>query len=823
MPETRPLGLAAPAWSEAAIDTMACLVCVLDADARLLYFNHACVDVSGWSAAEVLGRPFWEVLIPPEDVEQRRARLTRVLHGDVPASLQAPHAFETVWRTRSGGRRNLALRCAVIGEGDAAVVVTTGVDVTDAREVERALAELDEHHHLLVESSTEMIARYSLDGVLEYVSPACKLLLGIEPAELVGGSPYARMHDDDVPAAREAFAEIVRTGGPVRLELRLSARDGRSVWVESTGHAVLGEGGETRFVQTQMRDITERRRVADALRAAQSEIGVLFDGAPLAMALLTIDGVVQKVNPAMCAFLGYRAEELVGEPWQRFTHPDDVAETAQERDRLLAGEQVAIALEKRYRRRDGSDAWGRLAASVVEAADGTPQFLAQVMDIGEQRRAQEDLQHASLHDPLTGLPNRVLFADRLTLALVRAQADGRPLGVLYCDLDRFKLVNDAFGHGEGDRLLSRAAERLRRALRAEDTIARVGGDEFAVICESARDEGGVLAIADRVVAELSEPFPLGAAAGEHASVGVSVGIAFAGAGSTADELLSHGEAAMYGAKTEGRGRAAVYHGGLGAQAASLLRLHTDLRRAIERDELVPYFQPQIDLASGAMIGAEALVRWLHPERGVLPPGDFVPLAEETGLVLGLGAAVLRAACVEAAGWRRYGPLPIAVNVSAVQLADPDFPALVERSLVESGLPAQRLCLEVTEGALVRATVDVDDVFRRLRGLGVRLAIDDFGTGYATFEYARRLPFDTLKIHGSFVRGLGRDVRDEGIVASILLLAGALGVGVIAEGVETALQREHLVDAGCAVGQGFLFARPMDAAALQRYLAERTKV
>ena len=457
----------------------------------------------------------------------------------------------------------------------------------------------------------------------------------------------------------------------------------------------------------------------------------------------------------------------------------------------------------------------------MRATGGAAGFLGHVLDIDEQRRAHEHVQHASLHDPLTGLPNRVLFADRLELALVRARAGERPLGILYCDLDRFKLVNDAFGHGEGDRLLSRVAERLRAALRAEDTIARVGGDEFAVICESARDEGGVLAIADRMVAELAEPFAVGDGDREHASVGLSVGIAFADDDSTADDLLSHGDAAMYGAKLSGRGRAEVYHRGLGAQAATLLRLHTDLRLAIERDELVPYFQPQVDLASGAVVGAEALVRWLHPERGVLPPGDFVPLAEETGLVLGLGAAVLRASCIEAAGWRRFGPLPISVNVSALQLADPAFPALVERSLVESGLPAQRLCLEVTEGALVRASVDIDDVFRRLRGLGVRLAIDDFGTGYATFEYARRLPFDTLKIHGSFVHGLGRDVRDEGIVASILLLAGALGVGVIAEGVETAAQREHLVDAGCAVGQGFLFARPMDAGALRAHLEERT--
>ena len=353
MSESHPFELAIPAWSQAAVDTMACLVCVLDRDARVLAFNRGCEDVSGLSAAEVLGRRFWDVLIPPEDVGAQREAFAGLLEGDLPASSETPHASEAVWRTRAGGRRNVSLRSAVIGEGDDAVVVSTGVDVTEAREVERALAELDEQHTLLVEHSAEMISRFSLDGVRDYVSPACRALLGFEPDELMGSSPFWHVHDDDVPAARAAVAEILRTGGPVTLEQRLRRRDGSDVWVETTGHAVRAAGDETPYLQTETRDISHRHRIADALRAAESENGVLFDGSPVAMARMSIDGMLQRVNAALCSFLGYPPDELIGRPWQDFTHPDDVAESVQGLERLLAGEP-GVAIEKRYRRKDGS-------------------------------------------------------------------------------------------------------------------------------------------------------------------------------------------------------------------------------------------------------------------------------------------------------------------------------------------------------------------------------------------------------------------------------------------------------------------------------------
>jgi diguanylate cyclase (GGDEF)-like protein len=425
-------------------------------------------------------------------------------------------------------------------------------------------------------------------------------------------------------------------------------------------------------------------------------------------------------------------------------------------------------------------------------------------------RNHSDAVHRALHDPLTNLPNRALFLDRLRLAQERAARSGGAVGVLFLDLDGFKTVNDSLGHGRGDELLVAVAERLAGALRAGDTAARIGGDEFAILVEALAVEHEAVVVADRVMAALRAPFALD---GQKLAVRASIGIATARV--PGGDLLRDADLAMYQAKAQGRDRVVGFDSEMHAAMVARMALEADLRRALERDELYLAFQPIVDLADGSPIAAEALLRWRHPHRDGITPAEFVPLAEETGLIVPIGAWVLEAACREAATWTE---VPVSVNVSSVQLRSTNFPATVAAALAATGLPPERLILEITESVLVHDVERTARQLAELKALGVRIAIDDFGTGHSSLAYLQRLPIDTLKIPKPFVDELAA-ASGEGVLArAILDLARSFGLRVIAEGIEVEAQRERLLGLGCPSGQGFLFARPLAPDALAYLVA-----
>jgi diguanylate cyclase len=405
--------------------------------------------------------------------------------------------------------------------------------------------------------------------------------------------------------------------------------------------------------------------------------------------------------------------------------------------------------------------------------------------------------HRGLHDPLTNLPNRALFLDRLQQATHRARRAGDPVGVLFVDLDGFKTINDSLGHAGGDELLVAVAERVTSVLRAGDTAARLGGDEFAILLEGLSDEREALIVAERVTAALRAPFAVG---GLDVRVRASIGVA-TGEG----DLLRDADVAMYQAKAQGRDRVAVFDCGMHDALVERVALENDLRRALEDGELRLAYQPIVDLAHGRLLAVEALLRWRHPTRGDVPPGAFVPLAEETGLIVPIGTWVLEEACRTAAGWVA---VPVTVNVSSVQLRSAAFPSVVAAALEASGLPAERLIVEITESVLMTDVERTARLLAELKALGVRIAIDDFGTGHSSLQYLQQLPLDMLKIPKTFVDDLG---RGGGVVArAILDLGRSFGLEVVAEGIEEDVQRERLLALGCTSGQGFLFARPMPA-------------
>ena len=505
--------------------------------------------------------------------------------------------------------------------------------------------------------------------------------------------------------------------------------------------------------------------------------------------------------------------------WLRHVHDEDREAVRQHLDDLDQGE---LEFEFRVCPPGSDQRHVSMRVFVVRDAAGRDvRRTGVIQDITERKAQEARIEHLAYHDSLTGLPNRTLLMDRLGQALSQAQRLDQEVAVLFIDLDRFKLVNDSLGHHVGDQLLQEIARRLRATLRDNDTVARVGGDEFQVVVCNVAGPTDAARIAEKLMRTLGEPFTL---EGQELHVTASLGVSlYPRDGASGELLLKYADTALYEAKGEGRNAYRFFSPEMNAQAHGRLRLENDLRRAVERHELELHYQPQLDLATGEVCAVEALVRWRHPVRGLVLPNAFIPMAEETGLVLGIGEWVLNEACRQVAQWQRDGladnlsPLRVAVNISARQLQRPGLDGAVRRALAFSGLPADCLELEITESSVMLDPQHAQSVLQSLRELGVQLSIDDFGTGYSSLAYLKRLPLDRLKIDRSFIGGIPADSDDAAIVETIIVMTHKLGLRVIAEGVETLEQQLQLVRQGCDEMQGFLLAHPAPAAELPALL------
>ena len=553
-------------------------------------------------------------------------------------------------------------------------------------------------------------------------------------------------------------------------------------------------------------------------RESEARFRSLVQNASDVTMVVGADTVVSYVTPPVQRVLGWEPAELLGVELADLVHPEEAAYARAFYAEMDGDGDSAITVEWRVRHRDGS--WRQF--EVVNASllddDAVRGIVATLRDVTERRALERELEHQAFHDRLTGLANRALFRDRLEHALARRNRNQHPVAVLLLDLDDFKVVNDSLGHAAGDRLLVMVAERLRGHLRASDTTARLGGDEFAVLLDDPATADEATLVAERLVEVLTAPYHLD---GRELFVRASIGVALAAAtGQPADELLRDADMAMYAAKAQSRGGYQVFQPALHEAAVGRLALEADLQRGIEEGQFALHYQPILELASGRLVGLEALLRWHHPERGWVAPLDFIPAAEASGQIVPIGRFVLRQACRQAVAWQaRFParPLRMSVNVSARQLQEPDVAEDLKRVVDECGMDPRLLVLEITETVLVQ---DVEAMAAKLRALtacGLRVAVDDFGTGYSSLSYLHRFPVHLLKIDKSFIDRVDGSFDDAALARAIVRLGQALHLETVAEGVETASQLAALRELGCTFGQGYHFAKPLDAGGIEELL------
>jgi diguanylate cyclase (GGDEF)-like protein/PAS domain S-box-containing protein len=680
------------------------------------------------------------------------------------------------------------------------------------------LRERSIRYRAMMDTASDMIAVVSCDGRVKNVNRAALLLAQCSRADMLRDGLQRVLISEDLAVFRNKLSRAL-AGEQQTVLLRARAYHGIR-WLSCT-IAPMTPGVRTTDLLAMFRDVTDDRLAADTMRSSEARLRAVFNQAAIAIALLDADGCFVEVNPAVERLLGYDEARLIGRPWNAFAPPEDHDNTANMISALNAQERETVLIEQRFIRTDGRVLWAQLTLTRVENPTGAAGLIAMLQDITERRALEAQLTWQAYHDPLTNLANRALFRERVDAALANRADTGGHIAVLFLDLDNFKTINDSMGHAAGDQLLFEVGRRLLNATRGCDTVARLGGDEFAILIDNVRGHDDGVRVADRVLQSMHAPVLLD---GTEVTVGTSIGIVRDSGKESADEILRNADVAMYNAKQAGKGRHSLFEPGMHDKAVERLRLETDLRAAIERDEITLAFQPIVTLANGMPCGFEALARWTHPTFGAVSPGTFIPLAEETGLIVGLGATILRRACRHAAGFNALTgliePLGITVNLSGRQLEEQSVVTHVRDALMDSGLDPALLTLEITETALVQNSSTMRQRLHELKAIGVSLAVDDFGTGYSSLSYIQQFPVDVLKIDRSFVEGLKRtNGADVALARTIIALGASLQLRTVAEGIEVDAQRAILRELGCEYGQGYFYARPMPAYDVMPWLAK----
>ncbi|MFW6193524.1 MAG: EAL and GGDEF domain-containing protein [Gemmatimonadota bacterium] len=794
----------------AVLDVLGEGITIHDAEGRMIAANRAAEEILRLEPSELLSRayddPEWKISTPDgRPVDPGELPAARAIEDGRPVRgeeivVDRPDAPPVV----------LSVNAVPIfdDEGRVEIAIISFRDVTDQHELESRLRKREQEYETLLTEISDMVTVLDEEGAIRYSSPSVERVFGHPPADLEGRPVAELVHPDDAGRVAEHLLETAARSEPTTVQYRFRHADGSWRLVESTGVMPEATGLETVLVT---RDITARAE-------AEQKYRTMFSMNPSAVGLATLEGgLFVEVNQAFEDLLGHPRDEVIGSTaeelgvWARPSGRDRVVERIRE-----AG--TVHNLEVEFRNAEGEVIDVLFSGSALEIGDR--RYLVGVaQDISERKQFEEALERQALHDQLTGLPNRTLFHDRLEHALQRAARTGSRVAVLFLDLDRFKTVNDSLGHPAGDRVLRSVAGRLTHMLREEDTVARVGGDEFAVLLEGLDAISDIECAVARIRDVFRTPFEVESTKFE---LSASIGIAHDGLGfGTPDELVRLADAAMYRVKRPGSTDFHIFQPEQDQQVTERLQRESALEEAVEDGQFVVHYQPVYRLGNGEIVGAEALVRWRHPDRGLVHPGEFIPLAEETGLIVPMGRQVLDQALRQYRRWGEGGILPgesfrVSVNVSARQHEEADLVDRIAAAADAAAVPLSGLMLEITETVAMTGP----DRFRPLREEGAGIAIDDFGTGYSSLDYLRHFAADVLKLDRSFVAHLERRDHTAALVQGILDVADRMEMRVVAEGIETERQLDLLLEFGCPYGQGFLFAKPMPADDFARLLRRR---
>ena len=779
------------------------LVVVDVAERTIASCNEAAERLFGYSRDQLIGSPTRLLHVDEEHWRAFARRSDPVL------------AREGVWRgdfemQRADGTRIQTEHTVSLVEprGEERMKAVSVIrDVTGRKELEEELRRRERRQRAILGSISDVITVLDEDGTILYESPSLRRVLGWEPEELVGRSAFEMIHPDDRERVERAYRRVVETGeGPTKLEYRVRHADGGWRTLETRGMAA--EGTDLRGTVVVSRDITERR-------TGEAKFSAVFDVSPSGIALTTLEeGRFLAVNRTFEELTGYGRDEVVG----RTVEEIDFWPEPSDRERIVEAVRrsgTVRSRETRLRSADGEIIDVLYSGSVVEI-EGEEILVSVAQDIRERKEFERELERQALYDTVTGLPNRTLLRDRLVHALERDRREEGAVAVLFLDLDRFKAVNDSLGHRAGDEVLRQVADRLERAIRGADTVARFGGDEFLLLLEGVMEvPGDIERLAERARRTLEEPFEAG---GTSFRLTGSIGAAHSGMPHEGpDDLIRMADAAMYRVKEPESTDFHLFDRDRDAELTRRLQVESELRRALEEDRFVTHYHPIYRLPDLRIVGAEALVRWEHPERGLVPPAEFIPAAEASGLIVPLGERVLELALRQLRTWREEGRVEpdfrVSVNLSARQYQEEGLVDAIGRTAEGLEVPLEMLTLEITETILLTGRGKLQG----LRDRGTRVAIDDFGTGYSSLHYLRRLEADALKLDRSFVADLGESARSAAIVDAVLTVADRLELDVVAEGVETEEQLAWLRDAGCGYGQGYFFTRPLPAGELAALL------
>ncbi|MGH9422001.1 MAG: putative bifunctional diguanylate cyclase/phosphodiesterase, partial [Thermoanaerobaculia bacterium] len=689
-------------------------------------------------------------------------------------------------------------------------IVYAATDVTERRRAEQALREGEHRYRTLFEGNPLPMWVYDYETLAFIaVNEAAVQHYGYAKDEFLRMTIEDIRPPEEIDALRSALTARRDRNEPRVFKHR--KRNGEVFDAEIISFEFISAGRRSRLVIAN--DVTKRRSDEKRLRDSEERYRLLFERNLAGVYRSSMDGQILDGNDAIARMFGYhdRQEFLAQSAYSLYNSEED-------RNRLMAQVREYGALsnvEVRMRRRDGTPVWVIENMTLLDGGvlEGT------IVDITDRKTAQEQMEYQAYHDALTGLPNRLLFRDRIDIALAHARRHRTQAAVMFLDLDQFKLVNDSLGHTVGDALLQEVGTRLVLSIRADDTVARMGGDEFTVLLTDVKETGSAGIVAQKLLEAISQPMVI---EGHELYVTTSIGIARSPEdGVDAETLLKRADGAMYRAKEAGRNNFQFATATSLEMTSDRLEMERSLHHAFEREEFVVHYQPMTNLLTGNVVGAEALIRWNHPEKGLMPPDDFIPIAEDCGLILSIGEWVLRTAVTQMKAWHaEHGPLRVAVNLSARQFQQRDLIAMIEHILTDNDYPPELLDIEITEStAMQNADVSLA-VMKRLKQMGVRISIDDFGTGYSSLSYLKRFPIDTVKIDQNFVRDLSETTNDGAIITAVISMARALNLRVVAEGVETEAQLAFLRRENCEVVQGFLHSRPVPAAEFESSLRAR---